>query len=198
MRNPDTLGWDPDVYPTKIRDEIEDYEFLQDKVFDACRGLEVGSILDLGTGEGETARRVLALYPDAELHGIDSSAAMLRGAAKRLPKERVTLTEQDLRDELPSTDPYDLVVSALAIHHLTGTEKTNLFARIAKVLAPRGRFVLGDLIVPEDPEDAVIEHTPDYDYPSSIAEQLLWLREAGLDPTVFWQRRDLAVITAAH
>ncbi len=194
MRNPDTLGWDPDIYPSRIRNEIEDYEVLQAKVLDAARGRRVTSILDLGTGEGETARRVLSLYPDARLHGIDSSAAMLDGARNRLPMERVSLNEQNLQDELP-TGPFDLAVSALAIHHLTRDEKVDLFDRIARVLMPGSRFVLGDLIVPENPNDAVIELTPDYDYPSTISDQLRWLDAAGFRAELFWNRRDLAVMT---
>lgn len=195
MRNRDTLGWDPTIYPSAIREEIEDYETLQSKVLEAATGREVHSILDLGTGEGETARRVLSLYPEARLHGIDSSAEMIEGARARLPMERVSLSEHDLREPLPE-GPFDLVVSALAVHHLTGKEKLHLFARIANVLSPGGRFVLGDLIVPDDPADAVIQLTEGYDNPSRLDEQVTWLESAGFRAGVLWQRRDLAVITA--
>lgn len=195
MRNRDTLGWDPNIYPSNIRDEIEDYDVLQAKVLEAARGRAVTSILDLGTGEGETARRVLAEYPEARLHGIDLSADMIEGAKQRLPMERVSLTEQDLRDEL-LPGPFDLVVSALAVHHLTGPEKASLFKRVAEVMAPGARFVLGDLVVPKDPSEAVIELTQGYDNPSRADEQLQWLNEVGFTARVFWQRRDLAVFTA--
>ena len=58
------------------------------------------------------------------------------------------------------TGPFDLVTSALAVHHLDADGKRDLFARIAAALAPGGRFVLGDVIVPEDPADATIPLTP--------------------------------------
>jgi len=32
--------------------------------------------------------------------------------------------------------------------------------------------------------------------PSPVANQLGWLREAGLRPAVRWQQKDLAVVTA--
>lgn len=187
--------WDPDVYPSLIRNEIEDYDLLQEKVLEASRGRRVDSILELGTGEGETARRLLAEYPEARLHGIDSSEAMLSGARKRLPMGRVELTQQDLSEELPA-GPFDLVITALAVHHLEGRDKAVLFERVASVLADEGRFVLGDVVVPEDPADAVIDNQPGYDFPSRVDEQLEWLEEAGFRAEVLWQGRDLAVITA--
>jgi tRNA (cmo5U34)-methyltransferase len=64
------------------------------------------------------------------------------------------------------------------------------------VLRPGGRFVLADVIVPEDAADAVVPLSPDYDLPSSVPEQLGWLRDAGFDPVVTWRERDLAVIAA--
>jgi hypothetical protein len=53
--------------------------------------------------------------------------------------------------------------------------------------------VLGDVIVPERPEDAVIEVDGVYDVPSSVADQLAWLREAGFQAEVTHVRADLAV-----
>ena len=77
-----------------------------------------------------------------------------------LDRARTRLPEADLRvarlqDPLPD-GPFDVVFSALAVHHLDGEEKASLFARVAAVLAPGGRFVLGDLIVPEDPSDVAV------------------------------------------
>lgn len=120
---------------------------------------------------------------------------MLRGAAARLRADRVALREQDLADPLPP-GPFDLVASALAIHHLEGIRKAALFERVAAVLMPDGRFVLGDVVVPTDPADAVIEIEPGYDFPSTVDDQSGWLRDAGFEVSVFWSRRDLAVIAA--
>jgi len=119
---------------------------------------------------------------------------MLAAAADRLAPV-AELHRGLLQDPLPP-GPFELVTSALAVHHLDGTEKADLFRRVAKVLAPGGRFVLADVIVPEDPSDAVTELSEGYDKPSTVAEQLDWLREAGLDPHVGWRAGDLAVIVA--
>lgn len=65
---------------------------------------------------------------------------------------------------------------------------------MAGVLSPGGRFVLGDVVVPEDPSDVVTPIDDGYDKPSPVAEQLAWLTAAGLRSRVAWERRDLAVL----
>ena len=62
------------------------------------------------------------------------------------------------------------------------------------MLAPGGRFVLADVVVPEDPADVVTPLDAGFDLPSSVAEQLEWLAAAGLHAHVAWAHRDLAVI----
>jgi hypothetical protein len=54
--------------------------------------------------------------------------------------------------------------------------------------------VIGDVVVPEDPADAVTPTDGDYDKPSTVAEQLEWLRVAGFEASVAWSSRDLAVL----
>ena len=85
-------------------------------------------------------------------------------------------------------------MSALAVHHLDATGKRDLFARVAEVLARGGRFVLGDVVVPERPEDALIELTEGFDVPDSTDDQLAWLEAVALAPRVVWSQGDLAVI----
>jgi tRNA (cmo5U34)-methyltransferase len=188
-------AWDPAGYLARMAEEVPGYAELQEQLVAAAGAVTANAILELGTGTGETTRRVLAVHPGAHLHGIDSSAEMLGAARASLPAERVTLTEARLQDPLPP-GPYELVVSALAVHHLDGPGKAGLFRRVAGALAPGGRFVLADLIAPEDPADVRTEIDGVYDMPSSLAEQLRWLRNAGLEPDLTWLDRDLAVIAA--
>ncbi len=49
----------------------------------------------------------------------------------------------------------NLVVSVPAVHHLDGPGKADLFRRVAAVVGPPGRFVLSDVVVPEDAADTV-------------------------------------------
>jgi tRNA (cmo5U34)-methyltransferase len=184
--------WDPEGYPALVRREVPDYERLQDETA-AATGSGARRVLELGTGTGETALRVLARHPRATLVGVDASDLMLEGARAALPADRVDLRLGRLEDPLPH-GPFEVVVSALAIHHLDGPAKADLFARVAKRLAPGGRFVLADVVVPEDPADVLTPLDEGFDLPSSVAEQFEWLAAAGLRARVAWAHRDLAVL----
>jgi tRNA threonylcarbamoyl adenosine modification protein (Sua5/YciO/YrdC/YwlC family) len=184
----------PASYDEVIRADVPEFEQFEDAVADAS-GTEARRILDLGTGTGETAARLLARHPEARLVGIDESADMLEHARRRLPPDRVELRVSRLEDPLPA-GPFDLAVSALCVHHLPGAEKAGLFGRVAAALVPGGRFVLGDVVVPEDPTVARSPLTPSYDHPSPLADQIDWLRDAGFEARVTWSERDLAVVAA--
>jgi tRNA (cmo5U34)-methyltransferase len=116
-------------------------------------------------------------------------------ARERLPMERVELRVGRIEDPLPSGS-FDLVASALCVHHLDGAGKADLFRRVYEALRPGGRFVLGDVVVPGDPADATAPLTPGYDRPSPLADQLRWLADAGFELRAAWERGDLAVVVA--
>jgi tRNA threonylcarbamoyl adenosine modification protein (Sua5/YciO/YrdC/YwlC family) len=191
--------FDAGSYADEIRADIPAYDAFQAAVAGASGAgagrAGAGRILDLGTGTGETARLVLERHPDAFLVGIDENEGMLALAQGRLPSERVSLRTGRIEEPLPE-GPFDVVVSALAVHHLDDAGKAELFARVSQVLSPGGLFVLGDVIVPVDPAAAVIELTPGYDRPSPLADLLRWLQEAGFAPSVAWEDGDLAVVAA--
>jgi tRNA (cmo5U34)-methyltransferase len=184
--------WDPDSYLALMRAEVPEYERLQDETV-AATGSEVQRVLELGTGTGETTRRILKRHPAAVVVGIDASSEMLDHARVTLPDDRADLRVARLQDPLPH-GPFDVVVSVLTVHHLDGAGKAELFDGVARRLAPGGRFVLGDVVVPQDPADAVTPIDGDYDTPSSVAEQLAWLTAAGLPGQLVWAHRDLAVL----
>jgi tRNA (cmo5U34)-methyltransferase len=178
-----------------MRAEVPDYDRLQEETVEATRSIEARSILELGTGTGETARRLLAAQPLAHLVGIDSSEQMLAAARRLLVPDRVDLRIGQIEDTLPR-GRFDLVVAALVVHHLAGQRKAELFRRVESLLRPGGRFVLADVVVPEFADDAVTPLSPEYDHPSRVAEHLDWLGRVGLSATVTWARRDLVVIAA--
>jgi tRNA (cmo5U34)-methyltransferase len=187
--------FDPSTYADMIYEDIPAYEEFQEAVVRAT-GDGAGRVLELGTGTGETTRRLLARHPRALLVGIDESASMLQAAREALPADRVSLRVGAIEDPLPE-GPFDLVASALCVHHLQGASKRDLFARVRAVLPPGGRFVLGDVIVPADPADVVIPLSEGYDFPSAVGQQLEWLAETGFDARVVWEHQDLAVVVAS-
>lgn len=184
--------FDPASYLETIRAEVPAYDELQDAVAEAAAGIHAERVLELGVGTGQTSRRVLDLHPEAELVGIDESAEMLAAASADVAAD---LRVSRLQDPLPEGN-FDLVVSALAVHHLDGAGKADLFARVADRLRPGGRFVLGDVVVPDDPVDVVTPIDGVYDQPSTVNDQVRWLAAAGLHAEVVWVRQDLAVIVA--
>jgi tRNA (cmo5U34)-methyltransferase len=187
--------FDPVTYRDLMRQELPAYERLQEAVAAASAGPAVASVLDLGTGTGETLAAVLDRHPGAAAFGVDNNEAMLGAAQRRLAGFPFEVRVAELTDPLPA-GPFDLVVSALAVHHLDGPDKADLFARIAGVLRPGGRFVLGDVVIPVDPADAVTPVTDGYDRPSTVADQLGWLTDAGFAAALAWSERDLVVVRA--
>jgi tRNA (cmo5U34)-methyltransferase len=145
-------------------------------------------VLKLGIGTGETALRVMELHPGARLTTIDSSREMLERARTILPAADLRLSR--LEDSLPE-GPFDLVVSALAVHHLDSAGKRDLFQRVARVLRPAGRFVLAE-------QDAITPVDWVMDLPDRLEDQVEWLREAGFEVELVWTCKDLAVVRAVR
>lgn len=106
-------------------------------------------VVDIGTAAGHTA---LALAPDAKrVLGLDPAEAMLR-QAQRLADER-GIDNLDLAvafvDPLPCRDgSIDLATCRLAAHHFP--DLPGAIYEVARILRPGGRFLIVDVIAPED------------------------------------------------
>jgi tRNA (cmo5U34)-methyltransferase len=185
--------WNPETYLATMAAEIPGYEELQEAVVAATAAVRATDVLELGTGTGETAVRARAEHSGTHWVGIDSSEPMLARARERLPDAELRL--QRLVDELPA-GPFDLVISALAVHHLDGAGKQALFSRVAGVLRAGGSFVLGDVVVPPAGQEGPIHIDWEMDTPDSVEDQLAWLRAVGFEAEASSVRVDLAVFRA--
>jgi tRNA (cmo5U34)-methyltransferase len=184
----------PERYLASIRKALPLYDRLHDGLVGATAGLAVSRLLDLGAGTGETTRRCLEAHPGAEAVLLDADPAMLSIASAVLgPSAEPRLAR--LQDPLPE-GPFDLVVSALAVHHLDVEGKADLFRRIKRLLRRRGRFVLADVVIAEPPPIAATPLDPDVDHPERLEDLLLWLGETDMKPKVHWSESDLVVISA--
>jgi len=194
----DSVGhfrFDPSSYDDEVRDEVAGYDEFQELVA-AMPGDRVGRVLDLGAGTGATSSVVVRHHPEATIVLLDGSAEMLAVAMASLPSSQVeAAVVGDLVDAFPD-GVFDRVVSALAIHHLESGRKRALFAKIHAALEPGGVFMMGDLVVPDDPAEEVIELTPDHDRPDRLVDLLTWLTAAGFDASAEWTRNDLVVVRA--
>jgi tRNA (cmo5U34)-methyltransferase len=184
---------DAETYLAMMRSEIDRYDDLQSALADATADVSAESILDLGSGTGETAMASLRRHPGARLVGIDSSEDMLSIARGQLPS--ATFIVAGLEDPLP-TGPFDVVVSAFAIHHLDAEQKALLFRRVSEVLSPGGRFAMLDVVIPTEPVVTPIPLEEGVDKPSSVDDMLQWLDAAGLRAETVYSAGDLAILAA--
>lgn len=106
--------------------------------------------LDLGCGTGNQQAMNLAAYPGAKLHGADLFLGMLKQAAG---KTRGVGWVQCDGSALPFRDAvFDYVSDQYSLHHVG--DKRALIGEVARVLAPRGRFVIQN-ICPERMRDSL-------------------------------------------
>lgn len=164
-------------------------------------------VLDLGAGTGLLSAVVAEKFPRSRVTLVDLSVEMLRVARRRFAPEpgRFEFRVMDFaRKGLPGdTRGYDLVVSALAIHHLTDGDKRELFEKIHDALARGGVFVNMDQVLGETPDEernhetwwlrrvreagasaddlAAASRRMRADKNATLTAQLRWLQEAGFD-----------------
>lgn len=166
---------------------------------------KVERVLDLGTGDGRMLALVRERHPGAAGVGIDASSPMLARASERFADDSlIELCEHDLTSPLPELDPFDVVVSALAIHHLEDSRKRSLFSEIYELLTPGGVLVNLDLV--SSPTVALHERfrraigreeDDPSDRLSGLCEQLDWLSEVGFaDVNCHFKWLELALIVA--
>jgi predicted O-methyltransferase YrrM len=108
--------------------------------------------VEIGTGAGWLSAAVLREFPRARILGLDGSPEMLGAAAKTLARYgdraevcRFRLEERSWTDELPATRAF---LSSLVLHHLDGSSKRDLFARLFERLEPGGALLFADVMAP--------------------------------------------------
>ncbi len=174
-------------------------------------------VLDLGAGTGLLSEMVAGRFPRSRVTLVDLSVEMLRMARRRFAGDsgRFEFRFMDhARKPLPRG--YDLVVSALSIHHLTHGDKKELFEKVHGSLVNGGRFVNADQVLGETPEEearyrdwwlrrvreagiseedlAAALARMKADRNATLEAQMAWLREAGFEAVdCFYKDRRFAV-----
>ena len=110
-------------------------------------------VLDLGCGTGTLALMVKRAEPAAEVVGLDADPDILEIAASKAEKAGVEIElDRGLSTELPYEDTsFDLVLSTLFFHHLTGEDKRRTAREVARILRPGGELLVVDYGRPADP-----------------------------------------------
>ncbi len=175
--------FEPGTYPEMIRSDVPRFDELQAEAI-AAIPFAPQRVLELGIGTGETTRRLLEAHPQAQILALDSTPEMVFRARELGIEVRLARMEDPLPD-----GPWDLVISVLAVHHLSDEGKRDLFRRIRE---QSRSLVIGDVVeVPE--AERVASLTPGFDLPCSVEQLAEW---SGGEVT--WAADDLAVIRASY
>jgi ubiquinone/menaquinone biosynthesis C-methylase UbiE len=144
-------------------------------------------VLDIGAGYGAVSEEILAAFPAARVTLQDYSEPMLAEARRRLAGRAQPLRWAvcDLTDRAwPQRvgGPFDLAVSAIALHNLPSRD--DIFAcyrAIRGVLRPGGRFLNCDR------------------YPEGVEDHLAALRDAGFSGVeCIWRDAPRAILAATR
>lgn len=210
------LGIKPGEYDKLIATLIPHYRELIDAAASAVDTVarNTPAVVDLGTGSGTLAQRILKARPKARLIGIDSDGSMLATASRRLRGNIQTIEENFEHIRIPRCD---VVSASFSLHHIpTGQRKGALYKRCCQSLRPGGMFVSADCflassaVLRERHRQAWLEHLA-RGHTRRKAEQFLrtWakedvyftldreielLRDAGFDVEVTWRKDSFAVV----
>ena len=110
-------------------------------------------VLDIGCGTGTLALMLKEMEPQADVVGLDADPEILERAGSKASETGIEIQfDEALSTELPyEDDSFDLVVSTLFFHHLTGDDKRRTAAEIARVLRRGGELHVVDYGPPTDP-----------------------------------------------
>jgi tRNA (cmo5U34)-methyltransferase len=178
------------------------------------------AVLDVGAGTGLMSAFLLEKFPGARLTLMDISENMLEMARQRFrarPETRYVTCDYSCSD---LGGPYDIICSALSIHHLETEDKRHLFRRIYTALKPGGMFVNADQAdgetlyfrgryleywneflksgpMTEAQHAEILKRRDTLDKNEKLSVQLSWLHEAGFpDVDVVYRNRTFIVTVA--
>ena len=168
-------------------------------------------VLDLGAGTGLISSLVASKYEKSDITLVDVSENMLDQAKNSLGKLSNKFSYLVANySNLELSGSFDVVISALSIHHLTGEEKKSLFKKIFNNLNNGGIFINADQVQGETVEietkyrevwlrqvqengigkselEAALERMKE-DKMSLLSSQLQWLNQAGFEEVNCWYK----------
>ncbi len=179
------------------------------------------SVLDLGAGTGLYSGMICAVFPNASLTLMDLAPEMLEKAKSRFAgmgkSPRILVGDYV---ETVFEGSYDLIISALSIHHLEDADKEHLTERIYSSLKPGGMFINADQVlgstteieklyrshwlesvrtlgVSDEELNQAFERMK-YDRMAPLSTQLSWLEKAGFQDVDCWYKNFSFAVFGGH
>ena len=175
-------------------------------------------IIDLGCGTGTVAKRLGDKFPNAKIVCLDIASKMIEIAKYKLGDRKNTEFIVGDFSGIDFKEPFDVVVSSLALHHIqTDEEKKEFYTKIYNILTKSGQFMNADVVlattdyqqninmnrwidymnrsVPmEEIQQRWIPAHKAEDRPSGLIDQLKWLDEIGFETVdVIWKYYNFCV-----
>lgn len=159
------------------------------------------AVLDIGAGSGLLSSFLLYKFPNARFTLIDISSKMLEVAKQRF--KGIEGLEYIVGDYTQHNfdRAYDVIISALSIHHLSDEQKASLYQKCHSSLKKNGIFINCDQVLGDTeyldslykkqwkssiensglPMDELLSayERVKLDKEATLSQQLRWLREAG-------------------
>ena len=178
-------------------------------------------ILDLGAGTGLLAALLAEAFPHAQLTLLDISDEMLAKAKARFTAQSQRIHYHTLDYiHAPMPGQYDVVVSALSLHHSPRADLRAVFGKIYAALKDGGSFINADQALGPTPaledqyhqtwlrqirqlgctehEVALALERMKADRTSTLDDQLTWLEAAGFAQVDCWYKHYRFVVYSGH
>ena len=103
-------------------------------------------ILDMGCSVGHSTVPYARAFPNAEVHGIDVAAPMLRYAHARAEElgEKVHFSQQNAEETNFKSGTFDLIVSHILLHETSEKAIHNIVKECHRLLKPGGLMIHGE------------------------------------------------------
>lgn len=207
------------TYDKTVFDVILKYEEVITALINAIpfRADDKFTVLDLGCGTGNISSRIKDKYPKASITCLDIAENMIEKTKKKLADYGdIDFVVADFLSYDYPLEEYDVVVSSLAIHHLSDEGKKELYAKVYSCLRAGGVFYNADPVLGSNADltslnhgvwvswleskmsqeevDAVVDRVNRQDIPAGLMDQLSWFSDCGfVDVDVVWKYYGYAV-----
>ncbi|MFF7636118.1 class I SAM-dependent methyltransferase [Kitasatospora sp. NPDC008050] len=141
-------------------DREERFAVIADLVERVTRGQRSPLVVDLGSGPGSLAVRLVARIPSARIVAVDIDPLLLELGRTHAPQAaryvEALIGGEDWIAALGLDRPVDAAVSTTALHYPEPERLRAIYRELAGVLRPGGVLVNGDHLAPADPAIAAL------------------------------------------